>query len=163
MNGSQLRTYIVEPVLRYLDPVIPFSEGAVELVMGTAAQESALSHIDQLAPGPGPAYGFWQMEAATHDDLWRNFIDRRAPLQALMVGLLALWPSRIDQLRSNVAYAAAMCRVHYRRAPQAIPPPDDIAALGRMWKDAYNTSRGKGTVDQFVRSYAMVQRHGEVL
>ena len=157
MNAAQLRTYIIEPVLRYLEPEIPFSAGAMELVMGTAAQESGLRHIDQLTPGPGPAYGLWQMEGATHEDLWASFINPRPALREKLLMMVAPWPSRVEQLRSNLLYGAAMCRVHYRRAPEAIPPADNIEALGQLWKLRYNTSAGKGTVQQFVQSYGLVR------
>lgn len=157
LNAQQLREYIVSPTLRFLDPEIPYSVGAVELVMGTAAQESGLRHLDQLTPGPGPAYGLWQMERRTHDDHWTHCISHIPALHAKMQMILAPWPSQIEQLRSNLAYGAAMCRVHYRRSPEAIPAPGDIEGQARVYKRWYNTPAGKGTVEQYVRSYGLVR------
>lgn len=154
MNAAQLREHVIRPVLRYLDPEIPYSEGAVELLLGTAAQESHLTYLDQLTPGPGPAYGLWQMELATHDDHWRWLVDpARAALKVKIYQMLSLWPSRIEQLRTNLLYAAAMCRIHYRRRPERIPEAGDVVGAGMVWKSAYNTAAGKGTVDQYVANY----------
>lgn len=157
LNAVHLREYIVVPTLLRLHPEIPFSAGAVELVMGTAAQESGLRHLDQLAPGPGPAYGLWQMEADTHNDLWDSWILPRPHVTATLYEMLGKWPSRIAQLRSNLSYGAAMCRILYRRTPTPIPEPGDIEGQAAMWKRWYNTPLGRGTPAQYVRSYAMVR------
>ncbi len=152
MDAGQLREYVVRPALRHLDPHIPYTEDAVELLMGTAAQESSLLYLDQLTPGPGPAYGLWQMERATHDDHWR-WLRGQSAIHARVTMLLATSPSTVEQLRTNLLYAAAMCRVHYRRAPEAIPVAADVENAARLWKLRYNTPAGRGTVAQYVASY----------
>ena len=51
---------------------------AEQLLLGTAIQESLLIHRQQL--GGGPALGLFQMETATHDDCWNNFLKFRKGL-----------------------------------------------------------------------------------
>lgn len=158
LDASQLREFVVRPTLRQLAPEIPYSEGAVELLMGTAAQESHLTYLDQLTPGPGPAFGLWQMEAATHDDLWRWLqVKERSALRIKVQQMLSIWPSRLEQLRVNLVYAAAMCRVHYRRAPEPIPSASDIAGAGLIYKLRYNTPLGAATIEDYVRNYRAVR------
>lgn len=154
MNARHLRQYVVIPTLKHLSPDIPFSEVAVELLMGTAAKESHLEYIDQLAPGPGPAYGLWQMEEVTHDDCWKNWLEYRPELSGRIKVLMAFAPTPVEQLRTNLMYACAMSRVYYRRIPEPLPKDHrDVASLARYWKRYYNTEAGKGTVAQFIDDY----------
>jgi hypothetical protein len=53
----------------------------------------------------------------------------------------------------NDLYAAAMCRVHYRRAKAPLPRLDDPDALARYWKDTYNSANGAGTPEHFKTSF----------
>ena len=124
--------------------------------MGTGAQESRFTYIDQIVSGPGPAYGLWQMERPTHDDHWR-WLSKYPALHEKVESLLAEWPTkRHFQLHTNLSYAAAMCRLHYYRVDEALPAADDIVGLGRYWKKYYNTVAGKGTVDQFCKNYRVL-------
>ena len=55
-----------------------WSTAAEELVLGTAIVESSLIYISQH--GAGPALGLWQVEPATHDDLYANYLSYRQEL-----------------------------------------------------------------------------------
>ena len=66
------RDVIVRPVLRDL---ALSTYPAEMLVLGTIAQESNFKYLEQLSGGPG--IGLGQMEPATHDDLWSNWLSRR--------------------------------------------------------------------------------------
>ena len=154
LSPRQLREYVVVPAMIYLHPDVPQSAAGIDMVMGTAAHESGgFKYIDQLTPGPGPAYGLWQMERATHDDLWLHWLSHRPALHAKMKSLLADWPNPVEQLRSNLIYAAAMCRIGYRRSPVPLPERGDVQGYARMWKQVWNTRLGKGTEAQFVKHY----------
>jgi len=126
LDVEQFRTIVVRPTLRFLDPEIPYSEAAELLMVGTAMQESRLRFLDQLTPGPGPAYGLFQMEARTHADHIR-WLDRpeNAGLRAKVEMLLGDKPDRLLQLRTNLAYACAMSRVHYWRVREGLPEAAD--------------------------------------
>ena len=158
INATQLRTLVVKPVLAALD--LPNPDVAENLIMGTAAHESHLGDfIAQV--GGGPALGIFQMEPATLDDCYTNFLDYRADLKTKVDGFLAQQPAdstgkpdKSGQLATNLAYAAALCRIRYYRAPAAMPnDPNDINGLAAYWKQYYNTPLGAGTVEQFVADY----------
>ena len=153
----QLREYVVKPSLEQLGL---YSLAAEQLVMGTIAQESNGSYLKQL--GKGPALGLIQMEPATHKDLWLNFIKFKPELRDKLLSMTSDtvdlvydqhgWPDHVA-LIWNLRYAIAMCRMHYYRKPQALPKANDIKALGKYWKDHYNTIHGAGTVSEFIKNF----------
>lgn len=145
INKVQLRE-LIEETLHEIDA---YSESAVNLLMGTAAQESHLgTYIKQIR---GPALGIFQMEQATHHDI-RNRLDFRA--ESLMLqsckspGLAAS-----KAMTYNLKYAIAMCRYKYLLIPERLPEPNDIMGMARYWKKYYNTHLGKGTEKEFIENY----------
>lgn len=152
LDPLQLAMYVIRPTLKRvrLGSVI-----ADALVLGTALQESHARFVDQLTPGPGPAYGLWQMEAATHTDHWNNFIRYKASLRDALLDIAGyddLPRPPVHELVGNLFYGAAMCRVHYWRVKP--PLPTDAEGLARYWKDHYNTALGRGTVQQALPHFA---------
>ena len=147
INSVQFRD-MVEEVLKYLEPEIPYSYTALELLVLTAATESHLgTYLKQVN---GPARGVFQMEPATESDIWKNYLEFRKPLatkvQSLRMGC------HLDDLVFNLAYQTAMARVHYFRAPAALPK-NNPQALAEYWKKWYNTDLGKGTPEKAVADY----------
>lgn len=147
IDPVQLLNHIIRPVLHDLDLWSPEAE---RLVLGTACKESECGRwLVQL--GGGPALGVYQMEAATHADLWAHFIYGR---DALRVKLNKICPEPDpppSQLVGNLFYATAMCRIHYLRAPGAIPA--DLPGQAAYWKRVYNTPLGAGTVDEYISAW----------
>ncbi|RBM07745.1 hypothetical protein [Novacetimonas cocois] len=127
---AQFRREIVAPTLSHLGLG---GDAAVGLMTGTALIES----------------GLWQMEPATHDDLWATFLSdaRLASLRGAVLDLASRWPARVAQLPGNLPYACAMARLKYYRAPGPLPDADDAAGQCRYWKSNYNTSLGAGAAD----------------
>ncbi len=148
LDIRQFRANIVRPTL---EAIGAHNRVAEDLVLGTALQESNLRYLRQL--NEGPARGVYQMEPATHDDIWENYLAFRAELRAHVSAFLAPEQERVDQLVWNLAYATAMCRVHYLRVPHPLPDPGDIRAMGEYWKRHYNTPQGRGTADEFVHNF----------
>lgn len=144
----QFRNRVLLPVLGYLS--LPGGDAVVNLLLGTAAQES---QFRSLAQKGGPALGLFQMEPRTHDDIFANFLAYRSDLRARADALACAWPEKRMQLVTNLAYAAAMARIHYLRAPDPLPRADDPDQLGRYWKTHYNTPDGAGSVAEFVGNY----------
>lgn len=150
IDPAQLVVHIIRPTLQYLDL---WSPAAGVLVLGTGMVESQLRYVDQIdrANKPGPAYGLWQCEAPTHTDYWDNYLRFQPSLREKCSGLVSrkhsLFPP-VDELVFNLAYAAAMCRVHYRRVKAPLPDRRDALGMAEYWKAAYNTPTGKGTVQK---------------
>lgn len=158
MDPRQVNDFIIVPVLRRLDPVIPYSEAARRLLLGTAAHESGgFRFIDQKTNGPGdppgPAYGIFQMEDATYRDCWERFLAGRGALSLLIRGERGVTPEGISALHGNHNYAAAMARAQYYRKPPPLPAADDLEGLARYWKIHWNTHLGDGTVAEWLMHY----------
>jgi hypothetical protein len=148
INLGQLREYVIQPALQRIGK---WSQSAENLVFGTGLVESGYTYLDQSTPGPGPAYGFWQMEEPTHFDLWANFLPGqpaalRETLLVMAGAGVALSPP-VEVLHGNLFYAAAMCRVRYLPARPALPAADDFAGMADYWLRFYNRG-GKGTIER---------------
>ncbi len=158
LDPGELVRWVIRPVLTYLDPEIPFSVEACRIVLGTAIHESRLRYLDQLSNDPsrpGPAFGLWQMEGRTLAD-HLAWVERDAALAQKIDALRVQWPVVPAQLQGNLYFACALCRVHYRRAPEPIIGAT-TAELGRLWKLRYNSPLGAGSVADGVEA----MRHAE--
>ncbi|BBC81311.1 hypothetical protein AcetOrient_orf04484 [Acetobacter orientalis] len=118
-------------------------------VLGIGLKESGYVYLVQLNKSQ-TAKGFWQMEDATHDDMWANFIRYRPELQTALSRLLNGQVPTPQALVTNPLYAAAMCRVHLLRQPDPLPAANDAAAWAAYWKQHYNTPGGAGVAAQAV-------------
>ncbi len=147
---DQFRDYVIEPTLEDLGLM---SAAAVELVIGTALQESHLTYIKQL--GEGPALGVCQMEPNTHDDIWKNFLAYRNVLSDAVLDIGGPEP---QELIWNLKYSVAMCRVHYRRVRSPLPQAGDVEGQAQYWKTYYNTELGKGTTQEYIDNWS--RTHG---
>lgn len=144
----QFREYVVKPALLAIDG---WSVAAEILVLGTAIQESRLCFIKQIG---GPALGLFQMEPATHDDILDNYVKARGSLYSALMSMAASAPKPLSQqLKSNLLYAAAMCRIHYMRKSERLPSADDIDGMADYWKRHYNTPAGAGTAKEWADNY----------
>ena len=146
------RRQIVRPVLDYLMLASPAAEN---LLVGTAAVESGLRRLTQAGGGPG--VGVYQIEPATHADVWDNYLAFRPELGARVRGLMAskAWfgSDTEKELYGNLFYATAMARVIYLRAPRRLPEAHDLDGLALYWKTYYNTPKGRGTPLGFLLAY----------
>lgn len=149
-TAETFRTQVVHPAL---NSIALYSPAAEQLVLGTAIQESRLLYVEQI--GGGPALGYFQMEPATHDDIWNNFLKYRPILAGKVSSLLSSdeIKDKCAALRTNNVYAAAMCRVDYFRQKPPLPSANDIKAMAQYWKTYYNTGGGGGTVDEFMLNW----------
>ena len=137
---------VVIPTLKELDM---YSEEACLLVVGTAIQESRLHYLKQIPSGI--AKGLCQMEEATHDDIWDNFLAYKPEIKQKLMGLVNPSMDLVDQLKGNLYYSVAMCRIHYYRVSEALP--SDLEGMARYWKKYYNTPLGAGTEKEFIHNY----------
>lgn len=157
INVDQLREFIketlnemnitlAEGINKYL------SDDIIELLIGTASAESLLGTYLWQIP-KGPALGLYQMEPATHDDIWVNYIIHR---HALEDGLHSYFGMNCDTYHSlvyNLAYSTWMARLHYYRVKEPLPDYRDVIGMAKYWKKHYNTEKGKGTESHFIQCY----------
>lgn len=148
IRPAEFRLMVVRPALTHVGL---WSEAAENLLLGTAVQESGLRHLRQI--GNGPARGLYQIEPATEDDVWRNFLAYRRALAERVGTLLAPAPSRVEQLVTNMAYATAIARLVYLRDPAPLPDAGDVPGLARTWKRCFNTEKGGGSAAAFILNY----------
>lgn len=148
-----LRLYVIRPALVQVGLWSPAAE---DLVLGTAAVETAFAALDQQGRGGeqelGPGLGFWQMERSTHDDIMVNYLAGRHDLADKLRTLRAPWPEPWRQLVTNLSYGAAMCRVKYLRSPMALPAEGDVAGYSAIWLKVYNGG-GAGTTQRFLDAW----------
>jgi hypothetical protein len=150
LDAQQLRLLVIRPTLTSIGL---WSQAAENLVLGTGIVESRLQYIKQL--GTGPALGLFQMEPFTHNDLWRTTLwgtELGMKVGNLIRPFVGVAPSP-THLIGNLFYAAAMCRVHYRRIKAPLPDNTPVE-LARYWKQYYNTPLGAGTVEKALPAFA---------
>lgn len=154
IDPGQLRELIVRPTLQHIGL---HSAAAEDLLIGTAAAESHLGqHIAQV--GGGPALGVWQVEPATHSDVWLNWL-RFRPDDAQTVRRMVAQCWWLDAqnrphhnaLVSDLTYCCAIARLVYRRARDPLPKAGDWMALAGYWVKNYNRG-GKGTEGKFLEA-----------
>lgn len=148
--AHELRLYVIRPTLQMIDL---WSEAAENLLLGTAAQESRLGRY--LTQTRGPALGIYQIEPATHLDVWESFLNAHPTLLEKTKALLSHYDANHKDaaLITNLSYSTVIARIIYYRAPKTLPAANDIQGLAAYWKKYYNTPLGKGKTTEFVSNY----------
>ena len=148
ISPSDLRLYVIRPALLTISLG---GDAAEEQMLGTALQESGGGkYLVQIG---GPARGVWQMEPATHSDLWKNYLAYRHTLFDAMNSLKAPGLEGAMQLSGNLLYACAMARLVYARHPDPLPAAGDLEAQAELYKRVYNTAGGAATTAEYVANY----------
>ena len=158
IRALDLRIFVIRPTLRALGL---WSEAAENLLLGTAATESRLGTylVQMSSSGDGRALGIYQIEQQTHNSIWENYIKFRPGID---VKLKCMVPyARItndipdhNQLITNLEYATAIARLVYYPHAEKLPDATDIAGLGIYYKRYYNTIKGRGSVDKFIKDFS---------
>jgi hypothetical protein len=149
LDSKQLRELIIIPALEDLQI---YSEDAVELLVFTCAVESeGGTYLHQIK---GPALGIYQMEPATYNDIWANYILLKSELSTILfhnfdVGRM---PSE-DRLIYDLRYATAMARLFYRRVSEALPNHNRIDDVWEYYKKYWNTYKGKAEYHTSINAY----------
>jgi hypothetical protein len=158
INAEQLREYVIRPALKRVDLWSPAAE---DLLLGTAAHESAMgTYIKQIK---GPALGIYQIEPATHLDIWENYLKYKTGLRDKIIATIPPMLRNTRQgferrgehsmLITDLAYATIMARICYLRAPTALPPEGDLQGYAAYWKQYFNTPLGAGTEQQYAAHF----------
>jgi hypothetical protein len=149
------------------DPMTTYMRNTAQLLLGTAAQESAFEWERQRSPAwDGTVGGFskWQLETAsmkaTLDSLRINTIRLTKVTQFLFADPKAttawlnlpfdtfLWMLRLND---NDYLGVMFAREHYRRI--AAPIPKTLQDQAKYWKHWYNSELGAGTPEQYLKSW----------
>jgi hypothetical protein len=149
---QDFREAVVRPALHAIDHWSPAAEN---LLVGTAAVESGFMRLRQA--GGGPALGIFQIEPATHEDIWDNYLAFRPELSSEVRGLASQHIFHEDmhrELVGNLFYATAIARIVYLRVKPPLPHADDLQGLADYWKAHYNTPAGAGKPAHFIERYA---------
>lgn len=153
MNGilvGDLRLLVIRPTL---EKIGLWSQAAENLLLGTAAHESLMGHY--LRQQKGPALGIYQIEPQTHQDVWHHYLNYRkamaGPIKQLVNSASDI--PEDNELIINLAYATAIARIIYYRAPEKLPEADNVEGLASFWKKHYNTVAGKGSENEFITHY----------
>ena len=133
------------------------SKNANFLSLCTAAIESQCGYyIKQVG---GPALGIWQMEPATHDDIWGNCdvlnqgVDSTL-VRSVVFALAPMGKCGDEALITAPMYACAMARLKYSMDPKPLPDHHDIKAVYDYYKRIYNTPLGASNYEGFKSALA---------
>ena len=152
------KNQLLELIKRVLVVLKLDTQEAVDLLMLTAAQESCLGRYIRQKGG-GPALGIFQMEPATLNDLYDNYLKYHDDKLKVLQSFRTMCSLEMD-LTGNLLYQIAAARLQYFRKPEKLPSKANYAdaygyvfELAKYWKKHWNTSAGKGTVKQAVQNY----------
>lgn len=155
INTKHMRDLIIIPTLYYLDL---YSESAVNLLLGTCAQESGMGTY--LKQNGGVALGIYQVEPATHRDIMKRYlfenVEGRRELQirtSALISQMNQYGNIDSELIFNLRYATAIARIKYLMASDPLPDADDLFGLANYYKIHFNSAQGKATTDEFIENY----------
>jgi len=160
IDADQLDT-LIDRILYYLHPEIPYSKHAKELLLMTAAHESGLGTY--LAQKKGPARGIYQVEPTTEQHVLAKLSATNRPLYNKLTALNLLLDGQDGSTTDNdsyhnLAYQTALARCIYFLKPGSIPTtPEGMAAYAKKY---WNTPKGKATELDYLLAYRRIKRKG---
>ena len=128
---------------------------ARELILATGLVESRYKYLKQI--GTWVASGYHQVESATAVDTCVNYLKYRPSLAKRCAKAsetsISLWESGDRKrwkkiLTYNIACGIIQARLKYWRSP--LPIPLDTHGQAKLWKEVYNTSKGSGSVEEYL-------------
>ena len=155
LNINQFRELIVKSSLNDL---LLYSKEAEELLVFTCATESiGGTYLHQVN---GPALGIYQMEPATYNDIWQNYIYPNGSLTLRLFSNfnISSVPSE-ERLIYDLRFATAMARIHYRRINSPLPLSNNVDSIWDYYKKYYNTSQGKALKEDSINRYHDFVQH----
>lgn len=152
MHAKQLRDVIIIPSLMAIGQ---YSSAAVNLLLGTCAQESNMGkYLVQQGIGIRGGIGIYQMQKMTYEDIWTRQVMTSVGMKAklrLLLGYEGM--PQAERMASDLLLATAMARLFYYSVKEPLPKFDDIDGMAHYYKAHYNTHLGKATEEQFKLNY----------
>ena len=158
MYPNELLEHVVRPTLAGLGAAFA-SPAAEQLIIGTIWQESRGRHLKQIN---GHTLGICQIEPSTHTDIWLNFLAFRPSLASRLSALVPVYSGDHpphSSLVSNLAYAVAVCRVHFMRVSEALPS----AGMSKDWLDIGKSITTQVQAGELERIYGEFPRNPLIL
>ena len=96
------------------------------------------------------------METLTHDSIWQTYLPHNAAIShKLMVLCQFARAPKAQQLIHDLMYSVCMMVILYKWRIDSHKErhPLTLEEAAQIWKTYYNTSKGKGTVEQFINDY----------
>ena len=154
IRPAQLRDLVIRPTLQIVAPSA--RDEAVELLLGTAAQESHAG--DYIAQRRGPALGVWQMEPATEKDIWTNYLAYHPDFRLAISRFIVPGLDREGQMAGNLYYACGMAWLTYERHrdKHPIPAAGDLEGQAEIYLAVYNAG-GKATKAEYLANWHNLQ------
>jgi len=155
INAHDLKHLVIIPTLDAMEPLWGpgiNQKAAVNQLLGTVFQESMIGNVTHLKQIGGPALGIYQIEPATEEDIWENYLKFRTDKASFIRGLMQQHYTEYGtDLVVNLRYATAMARLKYwRRSFKWPKDPNDIPALAIIWDTHYNANPDHGWPSQFM-------------
>lgn len=144
LDPKWVRLSLVDPTLHRINL---YSLAATNLIMGTIAQESLMGKYTQQVDGP--ALGICQIEPFTFNDI----VYRRG--KYLYLAGYDCVTLEAKEMETDHELSIIICRLKYLDAKEALPDADNILALAQYWKKYYNSPKGGGTAEEFVKNYSL--------
>jgi hypothetical protein len=153
IDAKQFKKYIITPTLNIINM---YSDSAVNLLLGTMAVESDMgTYLHQQ--GNGPALGVYQIEPATHDSIWADYLKYKQGLAYKVSKLIISFLSEDENLIGNLYYATAIARIKYYWSPKPLPQANDVYGLAKMWRIVYNgnspAQSDEEAINKFIDKY----------
>jgi hypothetical protein len=150
INAQQFVTQVAVPTLQGLasEADVPYSETALNLCMGTIAQESLLGTY--LVQAGGPALGIGQIEPPSLATVIAG-LDAK---EAAFLATLATPATPEHNVVANLPYAFAIVRLFYWPIPEPLPA-NTVSGLFGYYKQYYNTPAGAATLAQWQQNWLL--------
>ena len=150
----ELERWVIRPTLQRLQVDNP---AAVKLLLGTAAQESAMgSHLKTQGQ---KGSGIYRIQSLTHRHIWDDYLATQPELASLIRGLASqrdFLEQPHAELTTNLSYATAIAWMSYARHPDFNLPRDaDQKLLARLWKRFYHPRKG-ASCEHFINNYQLL-------
>lgn len=142
----------LESIIRLtLEELGLWSLQATDLLLMVAAHESKLGQYKKQIKGP--ALGIYQMEPATLNDIYDNFLQYKPALKESIEGISATCGPDLSALQYDPIYSTALARIHFLRHKEPIPVVHDRIGLAKYAKKYWNTERGKATAGDYLKAF----------
>jgi hypothetical protein len=145
LNPEELEALIVDT----LHKIGLFHESAVDLLLGTCAQESHMGKYRKQIKGP--ALGIMQIEPATFEDVTGRYLGFKKELRNNVLSACGIAEFKSSDLKYNDILSICVARIKFYMDSE--PIPYSIVEQAIYYKRVYNTSQGAATPEQYIKNF----------